>query len=244
MEKGGKTWRIISDHLGSPRLVIDADTGDIVQRMDYDVWGKVTNDSNPGFQPFGFAGGLYDPHTGLVRFGARDYDPETGRWTSKDPILFEGGDSNLYGYVLSDPLSYVDLLGLDVTVTVYPGQGGNPGGHAAINVNKGRPIGLDPAPNASMIDILTNRSVPGEMDYVDPKRKGESVTIHTTPEQDKKIQDWLNNKIKHPGNYRLTGPNCATTVHDALKAGGVDSPNTMWPRTLLKGIRNSLRGHK
>ena len=42
------------------------------------------NDTNPGFQPFGFAGGLYDPDTGLVRFGARDYDAETGRWTSKE----------------------------------------------------------------------------------------------------------------------------------------------------------------
>jgi len=35
----------------------------------------------------------------IVRFGARDYDPETGRWTAKDPIMFAGGDANLYGYV-------------------------------------------------------------------------------------------------------------------------------------------------
>jgi RHS repeat-associated protein len=37
------------------------------------------------------------------RFGARDYDPNTGRWTAKDPILFAGGDMNLYGYVLGEP---------------------------------------------------------------------------------------------------------------------------------------------
>ncbi|PHQ91688.1 MAG: hypothetical protein COB42_02990 [Sulfurimonas sp.] len=42
---------------------------------------------------------MYDPHTQLTRFGARDYDPETARWTSKDPIQFAGGDANLYGYV-------------------------------------------------------------------------------------------------------------------------------------------------
>jgi RHS repeat-associated protein len=41
-------------------------------------------DSNPGFQPFGFAGGLFDSASGLVRFGARDYDAETGRWVSKE----------------------------------------------------------------------------------------------------------------------------------------------------------------
>ena len=112
MVKGDKTYRILSDHLGSPRLVIDTNTGNIAQRLDYDVWGKVLLDTNPGFQPFGFAGGMYDQHTGLVRFGARDYDPVTGRWTSKDPIRFDGGDTNLYGYVLHDPLNWIDQNGL------------------------------------------------------------------------------------------------------------------------------------
>jgi RHS repeat-associated protein len=61
--------------------------------------------------PFGFAGGLVDGDTGLVRFGARDYDPQTGRWTAKDPILFGGGDTNLYGYVWGDPVNYIDENG-------------------------------------------------------------------------------------------------------------------------------------
>lgn len=111
MIRDGRTYRILSDHLGSPRLVIDTGTGEIAQRMDYDVWGNVIGDSNPGFQPFGFAGGIYDLHTGLVRFGARDYDPGTGRWTSKDPIGFRGKDSNLYGYVINDPVNYIDKTG-------------------------------------------------------------------------------------------------------------------------------------
>ncbi|WP_209262649.1 RHS repeat-associated core domain-containing protein [Thiorhodococcus minor] len=79
--------------------------------MDYDVWGVVTRDTNPGFQPFGFAGGLYEPETGLVRFGARDYDPYTGRWLGKDPIGFEGG-VNLFGYVDNDPANWIDSRGL------------------------------------------------------------------------------------------------------------------------------------
>jgi RHS repeat-associated protein len=108
MIRDGVNYRIISDHLGSPRLVVNSATGEIVQRMDYDEFGVVTLDTNPQFQPFGFAGGLYDQHTGLVRFGARDYDPVTGRWTSKDPIRFGGGDTNLYGYVLNDPINLVD----------------------------------------------------------------------------------------------------------------------------------------
>ena len=54
----------------------------------------------------------YDKETKLVHFGFRDYDPYTGEWTAKDPIGFAGGDSNLYGYVLNDPVNLVDVLGL------------------------------------------------------------------------------------------------------------------------------------
>jgi len=79
--------------------------------MEYDSFGNVLYDLNPGFVPFGFAGGLYDPDTKLVRFGARDYDPEVGRWTAKDPILFGSKYSNLYGYCFNDPLNFMDSFG-------------------------------------------------------------------------------------------------------------------------------------
>jgi RHS repeat-associated protein len=105
-------YRLLKDHLGSPRVVVNTASGAVVQRMDYDEFGRVLVDTNPGWQPFGFAGGLWDADTGLVRFGARDYDAETGRWTSKDPIRFAGGDTNLYGYVGGDGVNGVDPLGL------------------------------------------------------------------------------------------------------------------------------------
>jgi RHS repeat-associated protein len=110
--KGGVTYRLISDHLGSVRLVLNVSTGVVTQRLDYDEYGRVTQNTNPGFQPFGFAGGLMDDHSGLVRFGARDYDPTTGRWTAKDPIGFAGGDGNLYAYVANDPINASDPTGL------------------------------------------------------------------------------------------------------------------------------------
>lgn len=112
MKRDGKMYRIISDHLGSVRAVIDIETGLIAQELDYDVWGNVIKDTNPGYQPFGFAGGIYDADTGLIRFGARDYDAETGRWTAKDPIGFAGGDTNFYGYVANDPVNAFDPLGM------------------------------------------------------------------------------------------------------------------------------------
>jgi RHS repeat-associated protein len=116
MIKGGATYRLIADHLGAVRLVVNASTGAVQQRIDYDTWGNVVNDSNPGFQPFGFAGGPYDVDTKLVRFGARDYDAETGRWAAKDPILFAGGDANLYAYVSNDPVNNIDSYGLEGNV--------------------------------------------------------------------------------------------------------------------------------
>ena len=109
--KGGATYRIIKDHLGSPRLIVDIATNTVSQEMDYDAFGNVTLDTNPGFQPFGFAGGLYDRDTKLVRFGARDYEAETGRWMVKDPILF-GGSMNFYSYATDDPVNFGDSMGL------------------------------------------------------------------------------------------------------------------------------------
>lgn len=111
--KNGRSYRYFTDQIGSVRLVVDTVDGSIAQRLEYDTFGRVVFDSNPGFQPFGFGGGLMDRHTGLVRLGARDYDPETGRWTSKDPIGFAGGDTNLYGYVVNDPVNLFDPLGTD-----------------------------------------------------------------------------------------------------------------------------------
>jgi len=113
--KGGTTYRIVTDQLGSPRMIIDVATGSVAQRMDYDEFGNVINDTNPGFQPFGFAGGLYDHDTQLVRFDARDYDTQAGRWTTKDPLLFQGGRANLYVYVGNNPVNKVDPRGLQET---------------------------------------------------------------------------------------------------------------------------------
>jgi RHS repeat-associated protein len=110
--RGGATYRIFTDTVGSPRLIVDTATCAVAQRLAYDEFGRVLADSNPGFQPFGFAGGLYDRDTGLVRFGARDYDPEIGRWTAKDPLGFEGGDSNLYAYANNSPIQFIDPSGL------------------------------------------------------------------------------------------------------------------------------------
>ena len=91
MVKGGVTYRIVTDHLGSPRLVVDAATGQVAQRMDYDEFGQRPHRHQPRLPAVRLRRRPLRPRHELVRFGARDYDPETGRWTAKDPILFDGG---------------------------------------------------------------------------------------------------------------------------------------------------------
>jgi RHS repeat-associated protein len=107
IERDGVQYRVVTDHLGSVRQVIDVATGAVAQRMEYGPWGEVVVDTNPGFQPFGFAGGLYDADTGLVQFGAREYDAGLGRWISRDPVLFDGG-VNLFAYAANDPVNLID----------------------------------------------------------------------------------------------------------------------------------------
>jgi len=130
MTQGTNTYRIIADERGSVRLAVDTSTGEVKQRLDYDAWGNVTQNSNPGFQPFGFAGGLYDSDTGLVHFGVREYDSTVGRWLSKDPILFNGGQANIYVYVGNDPVNYFDPVGAAGVATAI--VGGLVGGAAAV----------------------------------------------------------------------------------------------------------------
>ena len=124
--------------MGSLRIVTDS-SHNIVKEISYDTYGNVLSDSNEAFKvPFGFAGGLYDVDTKLTRFGYRDYDAYTGKWTAKDPIGFSGGDSNLYGYVANSPVNWTDGSGLrggrgytgggfssGITPIVYPWSNGN-----------------------------------------------------------------------------------------------------------------------
>jgi hypothetical protein len=102
--KNGETYRIISDHTGSPRVVIHPGTGAIMQQLEYDEYGNVTNDTNPGFQSFGFMGGLLDADTGFVttRRG-QSYDAQTGRIINDDSSAVKTGDVNVHA--LNDPVN-------------------------------------------------------------------------------------------------------------------------------------------
>ena len=114
MTQDNETYYLHYDQVGTLKAVTDKNQN-IIKEITYDTFGNILQDTNREFKvPFGFAGGLHDRDTNLVHFGYREYDPLTGKWTAKDPIDFSGGDSNLYGYVLGDPVGFIDPEGLSI----------------------------------------------------------------------------------------------------------------------------------
>ncbi|MEA3209504.1 MAG: hypothetical protein QOE70_2561 [Chthoniobacter sp.] len=197
--KGGVTYRLLGDPNGSVRLVVNATTGAIAQRLDYDPFGQVLGDTAPGFQPFGFASGLYDPLTGLVRFGARDYDAEAGRWTARDPIYFDSGAINLYAYANSEPLNAIDPTGLE-----------------GFNLEEILPY-LDPYGSARKIKEIEDINRKNREHYEDfleaVKRNEETLAKQKPQDQAMTIKDEIKN-LKY--NLRQIGP-----TKDSLLASGL-----------------------
>jgi RHS repeat-associated protein len=112
LKRGASWYYVATDQVGTPRVVVDA-AGVAVKELEHDAFGNILSDSNPAFDlPIGFAGGLVDEVTGLVRFGFRDYDPAIGSWLARDPALYAGGQTNLYAYVGADPVGRRDPSGL------------------------------------------------------------------------------------------------------------------------------------
>ena len=103
MVRDGHEYLLVRDHVGSVRVVVEAMSGKVVQSLTFDPLGRTLSDTNPGFQPFGFAGGLTDPTSGLIRFGHRVYDPFVGRYLSPDPDM--AGVVNRYQFCGGDPVN-------------------------------------------------------------------------------------------------------------------------------------------
>jgi len=107
-ERIGTThYYFLTDGLGSVVAVISGDGQTVSDRYGYDPYGNSTFKTGTVANPWGYAGGYTDP-TGLVKFGARYYDPSTARWTQIDPA---GQGPNLYQYAAADPINSTDPTG-------------------------------------------------------------------------------------------------------------------------------------
>ena len=134
--------------------------------MTYDTFGTLLNETNEDLHvSIGFAGGLRDKDTSRTRFGYRDYDSSTGKWTAKDPIGFQGGDTNLYRYVMGDPVNLVDPEGEFAWIAAGAGAGfvGGVGGYYAAggrSFSKGFKAGLVGAAGGAITGALAPINTP------------------------------------------------------------------------------------
>jgi RHS repeat-associated protein len=110
----------IGDHLGSTSIVIDGQTGEVVEKLTYQAQGAPESDYRPERwqffrEDYRFTGKEEDTELGIAYFGARYYHPRLGRWLSPDPasIHFSVSDPNPYAYVHGRLATTVDALGLD-----------------------------------------------------------------------------------------------------------------------------------
>ena len=88
--------------------------GAVVAHYEYSPFGMVTKLSGDyaATNPFRFSSEYYDSETGLVYYNYRYYDPQLGRWLSRDPVEEKGGE-NLYSICCNNILNIFDILGLE-----------------------------------------------------------------------------------------------------------------------------------
>ena len=108
----GQTFFFATNQVGTIFMVAD-ERGNEVKRIINDSFGNLLLDSGVSLDIcLGFAAGLTDKDTGLVHLGYREYDPAIGRFITPDPLGVAGGDVDVYGYCLDDPINFHDRTGL------------------------------------------------------------------------------------------------------------------------------------
>jgi RHS repeat-associated protein len=108
----GQVYYYHADAEGSIRLVTDANA-QIVNRYEYYSFGKRLSVVESVAQPYTWKGrewigGGVDQYYNRARF----YDPQLGRFTSEDPLGYDGGDTNLFAFTWSNPKNWKDPSGL------------------------------------------------------------------------------------------------------------------------------------
>ncbi|MDA8416700.1 MAG: hypothetical protein M0Z78_06490 [Betaproteobacteria bacterium] len=111
MTRENEVYFYHADGLGSVVALTD-EKQKVVETYAYDSFGNLKDRDNALMQPFTYTGREWDKETGLYYYRARYYDPMEGRFVSRDPSGFAGGDVNLYGYVQNNPVNHKDPSGL------------------------------------------------------------------------------------------------------------------------------------
>ncbi|MFJ6940553.1 RHS repeat-associated core domain-containing protein [Streptomyces sp. NPDC101132] len=109
----GLKW-LVDDHHGTASLVVDATTQAVTRRYSKPFGER--RGTNPTTWPDDkdFLGKPADDTTGLTHIGAREYDPNTGRFLSVDPVFAPEDHESLNGYAYANntPVTLSDPTGL------------------------------------------------------------------------------------------------------------------------------------
>ena len=150
------------------------------------------------------------------RSGSSHYDPTIGRWTSKDPIGFNGGDTNLYAYVGGNPMSYNDPTGLKyrtcrrkLNIKGVTGMVG-PAYHEYIQFDSGKTFSFAPASGESMFNgISTN----------EPESRDGAVCTDYSPDSSQDAAIEARALLNLTKNYKVQSYNCKDFVKESVGGG-------------------------
>ena len=139
--KGGVRYYYHADALGSIKALTNS-AGSIIKTYNYKAYGAIASQTGTLVQPYTFTGREYDSEIGMYFYRGRYYFPRAGRFISKDPIGFAGGDVNLYRMVGNNPVNFVDPLGLIMAIfeagnnrlTIFSNEGNFLGQYDARNL--------------------------------------------------------------------------------------------------------------
>jgi RHS repeat-associated protein len=232
----GALYFLHDDMLGTPQLATDS-SQTVAWQATYEPFGQASV-SGTVTQNLRFPGQYFDVESGWNHNGFRNYLPDLGRYAEPDPIGLAGGSTNLYAYVLDNPIRFTDPFGLNVTITYYP-NAATGYGHVGVGVNSDQTSGFYPIPGNNSWCLLFNCSTPGNLlwDQMQSGYTPYSVTIPTTPEQDALMQAAIDRRLHDGGMYNLRGRNCARFVEDVLNAGFVPNvPDTQYPMALFRAM--------
>jgi RHS repeat-associated protein len=105
------TSSYLTDELHSTIALANA-SGEPTTEYTYSPFGESTTSGTTSSNPYQYTG-VENDGTGLLYNHARYYNPTTASFTSQDPTGLAGSGINLYQYTGSDPLNYIDPLGLE-----------------------------------------------------------------------------------------------------------------------------------
>ncbi|MFJ6747772.1 DUF6531 domain-containing protein [Streptomyces sp. NPDC091266] len=229
-EYDSRFFAIVTDLVGTPTELVD-EQGDIAWRSRTTLWGTTArNRDATALTPLRFPGQYEDPETGLYYNYFRHYDPETGRYTSPDPLGLDPAP-NPVTYV-NNPLTATDVLGLAPECHVDLFHGTNKNAGASIRQN-GVDTGFSTRPMDFGNGFYTTRDFTQAANWAAKSGKNAEVLHFRVPKAE---FDALNSKTFNGASKELS------EFVKYYRGGGKDLPHQVVEGPMLKNVPAFKKG--